>query len=199
MDTLGKKVGESAFSAANAMDPIQPSFAQGVYDKTSFDQFLRSVQLLSQTGEAEIKAEPQIVVLDGEKAVFGSKQVSLVKRTDGALDKNNALEGGISMRIEPRIVDGDSVLLFIEDAKSGDIAGSLKDSTTEQMISTKVRVSDGNTLVLGGLRQAKTSVVINKVPILGDIPYIGWLFKNKQETVQNTQVIFAVTPEIVCQ
>jgi type IV pilus assembly protein PilQ len=198
MDTLGKKVSGTAYSAANVLAPIQPSFAQGVYDKNSFDQFLRSIQLMSQTGEAEIKAEPQIIVMDGEQAKFGSKQVSLIRRSDGLMDKNNSLEGGIQMKIEPRIVDQNSVQLNIEDAKSGDVNEIERDSTNEHSISTKVRVKTGDTLVLGGLRQAKTQTLISKVPFLGDIPYVGWLFKNKREQVRNTQVIFAVTPEIVC-
>jgi type II secretory pathway component GspD/PulD (secretin) len=198
MDTLGKKVAGTGYSAANVMDPIQPSFGQGVYDKVSFDQFLRGVQLMSTTGETEIKAEPEIITLDGEKAVFGSKQTSLVRRADGALDKNNALEGGIQMKIEPRIVDNEDVLLSIEEAKSGDINDIDRDSTSEQSISTKVRVQSGKVLVLGGLKQAKVQTIISKVPFFGDIPYLGWLFKSKREEILHTQVIFAIMPEIVC-
>jgi type IV pilus assembly protein PilQ len=198
MDMLGKKQGGTGYSAMNVLDPIQPSFSQGVYDKMAFDQFLRNIQLLSQTGEAEIKAEPQLMVLDGEKAQFSSKQTSLIRRTDGALDKNNALDGGISMQIEPRIVEHGEVLLAIENAKSGEVDALTRESTSEHALSTRVRVRSGETLVLGGLRQAKINTVIKKVPLLGDVPYLGWLFKTKEEQTQNIQVIFAVSPEIIC-
>jgi len=198
MSRLGRNTGGTGYAAANVMDPIQPSFAQGVYDKVAFDQFLRSIQLMRQTGEAEIKAEPQITVLDGEKAVFGSKQVSLVRRADGLYDKSNALEGGISMKVEPRIVDGDQVLLSIDEAKSGDVNSVERDSATEQTIATKVRVTSGETLVLGGLRKSEISTITTKVPLLADIPVLGWLFKSKREELENTQVIFAIMPEITC-
>ena len=197
IESLGRQVGGTGLSIAGTLDPIQPSFAQGVYSKISFDQFLNNIDLLAKTGEAEIKAEPQITVLDGEKASFASRESALIRRTDGNLDKSNAMDGGVSMILSPRIVDQDFVQLTIEKATSGEL-NAAKDGANEHTMSSTVRVKSGETLVVGGMRQAKVKTTIRKVPLLGDIPYLGWFFKTRSETTLNSQVIFAIMPEITC-
>lgn len=197
LSSLGHKTGNTGYSAANSFDPIQPSFAQGVYNQISFDQFLRNIDFMAQTGEAELKAEPQMIVLDGEKATFSTKEISLVRRVDGNFEKGNSLESGITMVVIPRIVDQDFIQLSIDKATSGEISAS-KDSSNEHSLSSTVRVRTGETLVVGGMRQAKILTTIKKVPLLGDIPYLGWFFKSKSESIVNSQVIFAIKPEITC-
>jgi hypothetical protein len=60
-------------------------------------------------------------------------------------------------------------------------------------------VSDTDTIVLGGLTRDKSTEVMNKVPLLGDIPILGWLFKSKNSTIEKTNLMIFITPKIMRQ
>ena len=66
-----------------------------------------------------------------------------------------------------------------------------RDSTTE------VVVSEGDTLVIGGLRQQEMVETVSKVPLLGDLPILGWLFKHKQKDIKQSVLTLFITPHIL--
>ena len=68
-----------------------------------------------------------------------------------------------------------------------------RDSTTE------VTVSEGDTLVIGGLRQQEMVQTVSKVPLLGDLPILGWLFKQEQNEVKQTVLTLFITPHVLRQ
>ncbi|HOT05745.1 MAG TPA: hypothetical protein PK171_05850, partial [Atribacter sp.] len=68
---------------------------------------------------------------------------------------------------------------------------------SRRIASTTVRVKDGETIVIGGLRQLIEVTTKTKVPILGDIPLIGGLFRNKKQTVDDKDIVILITPKII--
>ena len=62
---------------------------------------------------------------------------------------------------------------------------------------TQVLVENGGTVVIGGIFTQENLEEINKVPLLGDIPYMGWLFKNRLMTTKKTELLVFITPKIV--
>ena len=72
-------------------------------------------------------------------------------------------------------------------------------SIDTQEISTQVLVDNGETLVLGGIYQQQVTDTINKVPILGDIPYLGFFFRNSVKDSSKSELLIFVTPRIVMQ
>jgi general secretion pathway protein D len=69
--------------------------------------------------------------------------------------------------------------------------------TTKRSAKTSVVVKDNETVVIGGLIQDTESETVTKVPFLGDIPYVGWLFKTKNKVRQKTNLMILLTPKIV--
>lgn len=116
------------------------------------------------------------------------------------------LEVGTTLRVLPRITDEASILLDIiaedSDATLTKILSNGQENTvpekTENKAETQVRVRDGQTIVIGGLRKANSSDSVSKsLPILGDIPIIGNLFKNPSHTAKNNTLMVFMTSTIV--
>jgi type IV pilus assembly protein PilQ len=66
-----------------------------------------------------------------------------------------------------------------------------------QQATTQVLVTDGGTVVIGGVVQTQNSTQIDQVPLLGNIPYLGNLFKHTQVTTSNQELIFFITPRVI--
>jgi len=113
----------------------------------------------------------------------------------------NMRNTGIILNITPRISDGGRVLLDIEQEVSSAVttttSGIASPTIQQRRVKTTVAVDDGNSIVLGGLIQDKSTNTRTQTPLLGDIPVFGNLFKNKNDTVERTELLIAITPRIV--
>jgi type IV pilus assembly protein PilQ len=72
-------------------------------------------------------------------------------------------------------------------------------SINTRNVKTQVLVNDGDTVVLGGIYETTQNTTINKVPLLGDIPLIGWLFRNTSTTNNKDELLIFVTPKLMTQ
>ena len=108
---------------------------------------------------------------------------------------------GIRLKIKPKISEGDFVKLDIYQEISAiaptTTAGASDLITTKRSADTTVVVKDRQTVVIGGLIQNKTVKDVTKVPILGDIPILGWLFKSSRDQNQKTNLLVFITPYII--
>jgi general secretion pathway protein D len=108
---------------------------------------------------------------------------------------------GLTLRIKPQISEGSTIRLEIyQEVSSIDPtarAGASDLVTTKRSLETKVVVDDGNTIVLGGLIQNTLSVTTQQIPLLGDIPFLGALFRFKSEERKRTNLMIFLRPVII--
>lgn len=108
---------------------------------------------------------------------------------------------GIRLKIRPKISEGDFVKLDIYQEISAvspsRTAGAADIITTKRSAQTSVVVKNNQTVVLGGLIQNRNTNNNNKIPFLGDIPFLGWLFKTKRDQIQKTNLLVFITPYII--
>ncbi len=108
---------------------------------------------------------------------------------------------GVILSITPRISDSGQVLLEIEQEVSDVKATSSSriDSPTIQQrrIKTTVSVADGGSIVLAGMMQDRATRSREQIPLLGDVPVVGNLFKNKDDTITRTELLITITPQVV--
>lgn len=108
---------------------------------------------------------------------------------------------GIRLQIKPKISEGDFVKLDIYQEISAvaptTTAGASDLITTKRSAKTTVVVKNKQTVVIGGLIQDKSTDDTTKVPLLGDIPFLGWLFKSKSDRNQKTNLLVFITPYII--
>jgi general secretion pathway protein D len=161
--------------------------------------------------DVNVLSTPNILTTDNQKAeimvgenipfVTGQSQTAA---TGGQiLSQIDRRDVGISLKITPQITSEDNVRLDVYQEIS-DITTTpglnpniVGPSTTKRAATTTVVVRDRQTMVIGGLIQDKVNATTSKVPLLGDIPILGWLFKYNTTTVQKVNLMIFITPYIV--
>lgn len=162
-------------------------------------------------GAVNVLSTPQILTSDnkeaeivvGENVPFISKRERDITSTSTVLNSIERKDVGITLRLTPQITEGDYVKLDIyqeissvkQDSET--ILINIGPTTTKRSTKTSVVVKDNQTVVIGGLMEEKEEENINKVPLLGEIPLLGWLFKSKSLKKKKTNLIVFLTPHIV--
>jgi len=160
--------------------------------------------------DVNIVSSPTLMVLDNKRATLqvGDEvpivtQSAVAVQVPGApiVNSVNMRNTGIILNITPRISDGGRVLLDIEQEVSTAVltttSGIQSPTIQQRRVKTTVSVDDGNCIVLGGLIQDKSTNTRVQTPLIGDIPILGNLFKNKNDQIDRTELLIAITPKIV--
>jgi general secretion pathway protein D len=158
-------------------------------------------------GGVNVIATPQILTLDNEEAEINISKV-IPYSTGMKYDANNNpvisydyKDVGITLKITPHITASGEVRLKIYE-KVEDVVGYANADQTAPITSkrearTTVDVQDGQTLVIGGLIKSKKLTTVERVPILGNLPIIGNLFKKTGHQIEKTNLLVFITPRIV--
>ncbi|MBN1114380.1 MAG: type II secretion system secretin GspD [Oligoflexia bacterium] len=167
------------------------------------------ITALEKNSEANILQRPSIITSDNEEAkITVLDKIPVLKGstiTQGLAQQSvDKEEVGLQLTITPHINEtSDFIKLDLEQETSNitdkaprDLAGTTV-ATSSRKIKTSVVVRDEDTVVIGGLYRDDVSTTYNKVPILGDIPIIGWLFKGKTSRSVKTNLLVFITPHIV--
>ncbi|MEY8199547.1 MAG: type II secretion system secretin GspD [Colwellia sp.] len=163
------------------------------------------VQAVSSDTNSNILATPSITTLDNEEAYFiVGQEVPII--TGSATSSNNTnpfqtvdrQEVGIKLRVTPQVNEGNAVQLVIEQEVSS-VSGStgVDISINKREIKTTVMADSGDTVVLGGLIDEDVQESVQKVPILGDIPLIGHLFKSTNNSTRKRNLMVFLRATIV--
>jgi general secretion pathway protein D len=175
-----------------------PGFA-ALFDLSDFKDainVLSTPQILTSDNE-----EAEIVV--GENVPFVSTSQRDLSTTDTVLSSIDRQDVGITLKITPQITEGDYVKLDLYQEissvkeESENITVSVGPTTTKRSTSTSVVVRDSQTVIISGLMQEEEVDNMVKMPVLGDIPVLGWLFKHKSKTKKKTNLLVFITPHIV--
>jgi len=163
------------------------------------------LQALSTKGLAKILAEPNLLVKSGQEGNFlaGSRiPYSVVISTGGAATTSIVFETvGIKVRFKPEVMENGLIHLKIDPAEVSSIAGTLAVNgypiIDTRDVRTSVELRDGESLVLAGLLQEEQIKSMSKIPLLGDIPILGALFRSTQNDIREKDLVFFITPKIV--
>jgi len=156
--------------------------------------------------DAKLLANPRIMVVDNEEATFDIvTEHPYVERTITAGSTTETVKFknvGVKLVVTPHVAGNDMLRLNIAPEFSVlvtrvQIASSNVPVVDTRKVNTIALVRDGQAVVLGGLRKKETSMQVNKVPILGDIPVLGHLFRFEGESTVNTELVVFITPRII--
>ena len=167
--------------------------------------------------DVRILSTPQLLTLDNEDAeITVGENIPYVSRQDSGVvgvtgttnySSYDYKDVGVTLKVTPQInKDGfirmkidQSVTKVVNQSASVDAAGSqvLTPTTLKRTAKTTVVVKSGETVVIGGMIQDDSSKGTGKVPLLGDIPLLGWLFKTRSTTNTRTNLFVFITPRII--
>jgi len=185
------------------------------------------LDFLEKHGSVNVLSTPKILTLNNQPAVINvGKQINY-RYQDGSFATSDTTTSasstytmasvfiGLTLNIVPEITDDGFIILKINpvvseqldaeanlDDNSGDVTDSsgvrsMPPDIRIKQLSSIVKAKDGNRIIVGGLISSKKQNIINKVTGLGDIPILGWAFKNKDKEVYKTELIIVITPTII--
>ncbi|MCF6281051.1 MAG: type II secretion system secretin GspD [Candidatus Polarisedimenticolaceae bacterium] len=209
----GSPIGAVAATAAAGGIPSIPSgttLALGQFDNNTIN-FAALLRALDSDSASNILSTPSIMTLDNEEAEivigqnvpFVTGQYASTGGTGGVnpFQTIQRQDVGLTLRVTPQINEGDAVQLKIEQEASSinktASSGTSDIVTNKRVIKTTVMVDDGQTIVLGGLMDETLEQVHQKVPLLGDLPFIGALFRSTQTVKVKRNLMIFLKPSIV--
>jgi general secretion pathway protein D len=156
-----------------------------------------------------VLATPQILTLDNVEGTFESgEQVptsEITNATNGTSQTTTKLQKvALTLKITPQINKATRFIKLKIDQKIEDFSSRVLPAnntggaaTVIRSLATTVVVRDKDTIAMGGLMRDKETNTVNKVPLLGDIPVLGWLFKNTKKEVEKVNLLYFMTPKIL--
>ncbi|MEF1308721.1 type II secretion system secretin GspD [Vibrio mytili] len=164
------------------------------------------VSAVSTDSNSNILSSPSITVMDnGEASFIVGEEVPVITGSTAGSNNDNPFqtvdrkEVGIKLKVVPQINEGDSVQLNIEQEVSNVLGanGAVDVRFAKRQLNTSVMVQDGQMLVLGGLVDERALESESKVPLLGDIPVLGHLFKSTSTETQKRNLMVFIKPTII--
>lgn len=169
-------------------------------------EFYVRLQNLIEQGVVNVKARPKITTLNGQQAKINVGSVQYYKTTTASDDGDEeqksqyqSINAGISLDVTPWVSSTGEITLDLHPQISS-LAGRTAEGppqVDQKQVDTTVRVKNGETIIIGGLIQDSETDTVNKVPVLGDLPWIGKLFQQKSVTKYQHELIIYITPHIL--
>ena len=200
-DQLAQAAVNSVLGAAGAFG----GFATNVGNNGIFGAIINAVQ---QDNKSNILSTPSVVTLDNQEAkILVGQEVPITtgeklgNNFDNAFRTVQRQNVGIQLEVKPQVNEGDAIKLFIRQEVSS-IAGPVSNNGSDLIlnkreIQTTVTVDDGQIVALGGLLDDNERRTIEKIPLLGDIPALGQLFRSKAKSREKTNLMVFIRPTIL--
>jgi len=157
---------------------------------------------LQKEEKGELISSPRVVTANQvEATIYQGVQVPYTTRDDDGTITTEFEPAELRLTVTPQITPDDRVNLEIEVKKdSPDYANATQDGQipiNTQGVTTSALVSNGDTVILGGIYERETGQQVSKVPFFGDLPGVGVLFKKELKTDNNRELLFFITPKIL--
>jgi general secretion pathway protein D len=203
-----------ALRSASFENPDDIDNPSAIASSNGQGNFSAAITADESNGDVNIVSAPHILTSDNEEAEIriGNNIPIISGRTQAATGGDNLSQTvnverqdvGVTLRVTPQISEGDTLRLQIfqeltavtDDINAGDV-DDVGVSLRSRRVENTVVVNDGETVAIGGLISEQFDDTENKVPWLGDIPFLGWLFKTKSETLRKINLLVFLTPHIV--
>jgi general secretion pathway protein D len=187
------------------------TFGAGKLDSGDGTSYAGLMNALASDANTNILSTPTLLTLDneeaeiviGENVPFITGSFTSTGAGDSATNPFQTIQRedvGLTLKIKPQINEGDAMKLNIEQEISSiadSVVGASDLITNKRSIKTTVMVDDGNVVVLGGLMEERIGESLQKIPLLGDIPLAGYLFRSSGADVNKTNLMVFIHPVIL--
>ncbi|MCL2878838.1 MAG: type II and III secretion system protein [Treponema sp.] len=172
-------------------------------------QFAAKLNAAIADNQANVFADTTLFGLSGQEIKFQNTSTYRYRDSNVDPDTGKPIYSGITREIVSGLVleikgwvSGDNMITTSVNAsvskRGADVSSSIGNPppTSEKMLTTQVRARSGETVVLSGLRQNDSTIIEQRTPFLSKIPLLGWFFKSKNNTAENTQMIIYLVPHV---
>jgi type IV pilus assembly protein PilQ len=184
-------------TGTNGFDPA--TFALSLFGATA-NRFLNlEISALEADGKGKVVSSPRVITTDQQKALIeqGEELPYQVATSSGATSLQFR-KANLKLEVTPQITPEGNVILDVDITKDSVGRSTLAGfAINTKHVKTQVLVENGGTVVIGGIFESNDREDITKVPFLGDVPYLGNLFKTRTQTSTKTELLIFLTPKVV--
>ena len=155
---------------------------------------------LEADGKGKIVSSPRVITADQQKALIEQgEEIPYQSSTSSGATAVSFRKANLKLEVTPQITPEGSVILDVDVTKDsrGTSAGIAGFAINTKHVQTKVLVENGGTVVIGGIFEQNDREDTSKVPFLGDVPYLGNLFKTKTKSSTRTEMLIFLTPKVI--
>ena len=156
---------------------------------------------MEKSGNGEIISQPKVVTADKETArILKGTEVPYQETSKSGATSVSFREASLSLEVTPQITPDGKVIMTVRVTKDEpDFVNALNDvpPIRKNEVNAKVRVADGETIVIGGVYSTSQNNVVDKVPFFGDLPYVGRLFRRDALQEKKSELLVFLTPRIM--
>jgi type IV pilus assembly protein PilQ len=157
------------------------------------------ISALEADGKGKIIASPRVLTADQVEAMIEQgTEIAYQTATSSGATALSFRKAVLSLKVKPQITPDGNVIMTLDvnkDQPGQLVAGNVQINTKH--VKTEVLVENGGTVVIGGIYEQNDRTDVTQVPFFGDLPVIGWLFKNHSSTAAKTELLIFITPRIV--
>ncbi|CUB04620.1 type II and III secretion system protein [Marinomonas fungiae] len=170
----------------------------GIAGSSGLINLSATLDWLERNGSANIIARPKIVTSEGQPArIESGTEVPYQVMNDDNLSVEFR-QAGLVLEVTPEVKDASTLLLDlrIHQDSVGDMVNGVPSLETNR-VQTQVEVKSGETLVLGGIFREERLITVSKVPVLGDVPLLGAMFRQRTEQQEKRELLVFITPKLL--
>jgi type IV pilus assembly protein PilQ len=159
------------------------------------------ISALEADGKGKVVSSPRIITADQVKATISQgTKIPFQKSTSSGATAIEFVEASLKLDVVPQITPEGNIIMTVQINKDslGTLTSLGREINTKE-IKTQVLVENGGTVVIGGIYEQEEASSTSKVPLLGDLPYLGNLFKTTTKTANRTELLVFLTPKVVTE
>ncbi len=159
------------------------------------------VHLIQEKRDVEILASPRVMMVSGETAnIEAVDEIPYTEATSsvqgGEFTYTEFKLVGVKLQVTATLTDGNNILLTVDAEQNVQVGTTTPPRVDTRKAKTSLLLKDGEVVVLGGLRRQEKTKEVDQIPILGDIPLLGLLFKSTDTVIKNSELIVFLSPHI---
>ncbi|YCH21529.1 type IV pilus secretin PilQ [Pseudomonas sp. D1-3] len=156
---------------------------------------------MESSGNGEIVSQPKVVTSDKETAkILKGQEIPYQEASSSGATSTSFKEAALSLEVTPQITPDNRIIMEVKVTKDAPDFGRVLNGVppiNKNEVNAKVLVADGETIVIGGVFENTQTKSTEKVPFLGDVPYLGRLFRRDMVTDNKTELLVFITPRIM--
>jgi type IV pilus assembly protein PilQ len=159
------------------------------------------VSALEADGRGKVVSSPRVVTADQVEAIIEQGvEIPYQQATSSGATSVSFRKANLALKVKPQITPDGKITMTLDvnkDTPNTRLTTGAGVAIDTKHVKTEVLVENGGTVVIGGIYQQETRETTNRIPVLGEIPYLGWLFKNTQKSDDKTELLIFITPKII--
>ena len=171
---------------------------------SSFTRYLGAeISALEADGKGKVISSPRVMTANQIEAIIEQGvEIPYQQATSSGATSVTFRKANLSLKVKPQITPDGKITMTLDinkDTPNTSLSTGSGVAIDTKHVKTEVLVENGGTVVIGGIYTQKTSDSTQRIPFFGDLPYIGWLFKNREWIDDKTELLVFITPRIVAE